>query len=102
MLCTETKRTTSKQNLLLLFLINVSTAPYRIGTTGTLDGTKTHKLVLEGIFGTVKKVITTKKLMEQKSVADLAITCLLLDYCDEDRKTSKEDDVSRRDGLDRH
>ena len=25
--------------------------PYRIGTTGTLDGTKTHKLVLEGLFG---------------------------------------------------
>jgi superfamily II DNA or RNA helicase len=65
-------------------------APYRIGTTGTLDGTKTHKLVLEGIFGTVKKVITTKKLMEQKSVAELAITCLLLDYSDEDRKLVKK------------
>ena len=31
---------------------------YRIGTTGTLDGSKTHKLVLEGIFGTVKHVTT--------------------------------------------
>ena len=61
-------------------------APYRIGTTGTLDGTKTHKLVLEGVFGTVKKVITTKKLMEQKSVADLTITCLLLGYSDEEKK----------------
>ena len=65
-------------------------APYRIGTTGTLDGTKTHKLVLEGIFGTVKKVITTKKLMEQKRVADLSITCLLLGYCDADRKLVKK------------
>ena len=27
------------------------------GLTGTLDGTKTHKLVLEGLFGTVNKVV---------------------------------------------
>ena len=65
-------------------------SPYRIGTTGTLDGTKTHKLVLEGIFGTVKKVITTKKLMEQKSVASLFINCLLLDYSDPDRQAVKK------------
>ena len=24
---------------------------YRVGLTGTLDGSKTHKLVLEGLFG---------------------------------------------------
>ena len=35
---------------------------YRIGTTGTLDGMKTHKLILEGLFGKVKKVISTKEL----------------------------------------
>ena len=28
----------------------VCNAKYRIGTTGTLDGTQTHKLVLEGLF----------------------------------------------------
>lgn len=64
-------------------------APYRIGTTGTLDGTKTHKLVLEGIFGTVKNVITTKKLMENNTVADLDITCLVLEYSDQERKLVK-------------
>ena len=64
-------------------------APYRIGTTGTLDGTKTHKLVLEGIFGTVKNVITTKKLMEDNTVANLDITCLVLDYSDQERKLVK-------------
>lgn len=59
---------------------------FRIGTTGTLDGTKTHKLILEGMFGKVKKVITTKELMEQGSVADLDIKCLVLDYTDEEKK----------------
>ena len=57
-------------------------AKYRIGTTGTLDGTKTHKLVLEGMFGTVRKVTTTKELMDQGHVADFEIKCLLLKYPD--------------------
>lgn len=55
-------------------------ARYRIGTTGTLDGTKTHKLVLEGLFGPVRKVTTTKDLMDQKVVADFNIKCLLLKH----------------------
>ncbi|CAB4170686.1 SSL2 DNA or RNA helicases of superfamily II [uncultured Caudovirales phage] len=57
-------------------------AKYRIGTTGTLDGTKTHKLVLEGLFGPVRKVITTKELMDNKVVADFHIKCLLLKHPD--------------------
>jgi superfamily II DNA or RNA helicase len=59
---------------------------YRIGTTGTLDGTKTHKLVLEGIFGTVHKVTTTKTLIKNQQLADLDIQCLILEYPEEVRK----------------
>ena len=33
---------------------------FRIGTTGTLDGTQTHKLIIEGLFGAVYKVTTTR------------------------------------------
>ena len=61
-------------------------AKYRIGTTGTLDGSKTHKLVLEGIFGTVKKVITTRELIDKNQIANLNITSIVLKYPDEDRK----------------
>jgi superfamily II DNA or RNA helicase len=57
-------------------------AKYRIGTTGTLDGTKTHKLVLEGLFGQVRKVTTTKELMDAKVVADFQIKCLLVKHPD--------------------
>ena len=32
---------------------------YRIGHTGTLDNSKTHKLVLQGLFGSVNKVVST-------------------------------------------
>ena len=58
-------------------------AEYRIGTTGTLDGTQTHQLVLEGLFGPVYKVTTTKKLIQQKSLAELEIFVLLLKYKDD-------------------
>jgi len=63
--------------------------PYRIGTTGTLDGTKTHRLVLEGVFGQVHKVTTTKKLMDDKQLANLKIICCTLNYPDEVRKQVK-------------
>lgn len=64
-----------------------TTTKYRIGTTGTLDGTKTHRLVLEGLFGKVKQVISTKQLMDQGDVAELDISCLMLDYTDEEKKS---------------
>ena len=63
-------------------MINLTKTKYRIGTTGTLDGTKTHKLVLEGLFGPVKKVTTTKELMDQKHIADFEIKCLVLKHSD--------------------
>ena len=53
---------------------------YRIGLTGTLDGTKTNKLVLEGLFGAVNKVTSTAELQEKKQLADLKIICLVLQH----------------------
>ena len=64
-------------------------APFRFGTTGTLDGTKTHKLVLEGCFGPVHKVTQTKTLMDKGELAELKVTCLILEYPDEDKKSVK-------------
>ena len=59
---------------------------YRIGLTGTLNDSTTHRLVLEGLFGKVNKITTTKKLMEQGKVAKLKIQVLLLKYKDAVRK----------------
>lgn len=61
-------------------------AEYRFGTTGTLDGTQTHKLVLEGLFGPVHRVTTTKKLQDNDTLAALKINVLLLKYKEETRK----------------
>ena len=53
---------------------------YRFGLTGTLDGTQTHQLVLEGLFGPVEKVTTTKQLIDNKSLANLKIKCIILKH----------------------
>ena len=53
---------------------------YRVGLTGTLDGSKTHKLVLEGLFGAVNKVVSTSELIEKEQLADLKIICLILQH----------------------
>ena len=59
---------------------------FRVGTTGTLDGSNVHQLVLEGLFGKVYKVTTTKELMDQGSLADLDINILLTKYNEQTRK----------------
>jgi superfamily II DNA or RNA helicase len=64
--------------------------PYRIGTTGTLDGTLTHRLVLEGLFGPVYQVTTTKALMDDDKLAQLNIQALVLKYSDEECKLIKD------------
>ena len=51
-----------------------------MGLTGTLDGSKTHKLVLEGVFGSVNKVISTNILQEREQLAQLKIYCLVLQH----------------------
>ena len=64
--------------------------PYKIGMTGTLDGSKTHKLVLEGLFGAVNKVVSTTELMEKGKLADLKIYCLVLNHGKTERDFIKD------------
>lgn len=72
-----------KAKSLTSILEKCTEAKYRIGTTGTLDGTQTHQLVLEGLFGPVYKVTTTKELMDSDDLAQLNIDILILKYKEE-------------------
>ncbi len=73
-----------KAQSLTTILTSCVNAKYRIGLTGTLDGTKTHKLVLEGLFGPVRKVITTKELIDKDQLSNFEIKCLVLKHTDEE------------------
>ena len=78
-----------KAKSLTTIMTGLKNASYRIGCTGTVDGTQTHKLVLEGLFGPLYQSTTTSKLIENKQLADFRIKCLVLKYPDEICKMSR-------------
>lgn len=83
-----------KAKSLTTIMSGCASAKYRIGTTGTLDGTQTHRLVLEGLFGPVYRATTTSELIEQKHLADFKIKCLVLKYPESVCKQAKDWDYN--------
>jgi superfamily II DNA or RNA helicase len=75
-----------KAKSLTSILTKLENCKYRFGFTGSLDDTQTHKLMLEGLFGPVRHVSTTAKLIEQKHLSDFKIKAIVLDYPDQVRK----------------
>jgi superfamily II DNA or RNA helicase len=63
---------------------------YRIGTTGSIDNKKMNRLVLEGIFGRLHTIATTKELQDKGTLSTLAITSIILNYPEEVRKQCKK------------
>jgi superfamily II DNA or RNA helicase len=56
-------------------------APYRHGFTGTISSeSKVHRLILEGVFGPIKRFVTTKQLMDEGTVADFKVKALVLQH----------------------
>ena len=83
-----------KAKSLTTILSGCTNAKYRIGTTGTLDGTQTHRLVLEGLFGPVYKATSTSELIEKGQLADFKIKCLILKYPEPLCKMAKDWDYN--------
>jgi superfamily II DNA or RNA helicase len=75
-----------KANSLIEIMKKLPNCQHRYGFTGTLDGTQTNKMVLEGLFGPVKQVTSTSKLIEEKHLADFEIKSIVLNYPDEIKK----------------
>ena len=69
-----------KSKSLVSIMTKLADAKFRYGFTGTLDGSQTHKLVLEGLFGPSYKIIKTDELMKKGHLAKLDINVLLLKH----------------------
>ena len=86
-----------KAKSLTSILTKCTEARYRFGLTGTLDGTQTHKLVLEGLFGPHKNVTTSKALIDRGDLANISIDIILLKHkeeaCKEVSKMKYQDEV---------
>jgi superfamily II DNA or RNA helicase len=69
-----------KSKSLISIMTKLDQAKYRFGFTGTLDGSQTHKWVLEGLFGPSYKVTQTQELIEKGHLSKLQIKVLLLKH----------------------
>ena len=87
-----------KSKSLTSILTKLHLCKYRFGLTGTLDGMQTHRLVLEGLFGGLNKVITTKELIDKKTLANFSIKALVLTYPESESKLVK--DMNYQDEVD--
>lgn len=78
-----------KAKSLTSLLSKMTHCKYRFGLTGTLDGTQTHKLVLEGLFGKQFSVTTTKELIDAGKLADFKIKALILKHSEVKARNAK-------------
>ena len=74
-------------------MTKLQSCKYRFGFTGTLDGTETHRLILEGLFGTVEQVVTTKELMDKKTLANLKINCITLKHPEKKERMTYSEEI---------
>ena len=81
-----------KSKSLIEIMTKLHHAKYRFGFTGTLDGTQTHKWVLEGLFGPSYKVTKTDELMKQGHLSQLDIRCIVLKHSPQ-RFETYEDEI---------
>jgi superfamily II DNA or RNA helicase len=77
---------TFKAKSLTTIMNRLINAGIRIGTTGTIDDAVANQMTLEGNFGPIYKVTTTKELIDSDTLAQLEVQCLVLKYSDELKK----------------
>jgi len=80
-----------KSKSLISIMTKLHHAKYRFGFTGTLDGTQTHKWVLEGLFGPSYKVTKTDELMRQGHLSQLDIQCIVLKHSPQKFETYQDE-----------
>ena len=66
---------------------------FRIATTGTLDNTQAHRLIIEGLFGRSYAVTTTKDLIDDKILSQLKIKNILLSYDNTPKKLKYAEEI---------
>ena len=69
-----------KSKSLVSIMTKLLDCKYRYGFTGTLDGTQTHKWVLEGLFGPSYKIVRTDELISDGYLSKLNIKVLVLKH----------------------
>ena len=61
-------------------LCKMNKCQYRFGFSGTLDGTQVNELVLTGLFGPIRRGITTREMMDKGYSSKLKIKIIVLKH----------------------
>jgi superfamily II DNA or RNA helicase len=85
----------AKASSITSIMEKASDVKYRYGLTGSLDNSKTNKLVIQGLFGAVTKVTSTKQLIDEGHLAEINLKCLLLTYNDASKSLVKNMDYQK-------
>jgi len=80
-----------KSKSLIGIMTKLKDCKYRYGFTGTLDGSQTHKWVLEGLFGPSYKITQTAELIEKGHLSKLDIKILLLKHTPQSFNTYEDE-----------
>lgn len=81
-----------KATSLISIMEKCTDVEWRIGTTGTVSNKNSlvNVLTLEGLFGKVKKVASTKELMDQNYLTNIKIKGLVLKHNDKDARKVRQ------------
>lgn len=71
---------TCQARSLVGIMTKLHNAKYRFGFTGTLSDSKTHKWVLEGLFGPSYQITRTDELIQKGHLSELEIKCIILKH----------------------
>ena len=80
-----------KSKSLTGIMTKLHNAKYRFGFTGTLDGSKTHKWVLEGLFGSCDRVTKTDDLIKSGYLSKFRIKILLCQHAPQHFETYQDE-----------
>lgn len=77
---------TASASSLTSILERCTTTPYRHGLTGTLDGAECNELVIQGLLGPKKRIVSAREIIDQGRASDLEIRMTMLDYPNSERQ----------------
>jgi superfamily II DNA or RNA helicase len=76
-------------------LENIPHVKFRLGFTGTLDGSETNEMVLRGLVGPVRQYTTQRELIDRGYNAELHLKILQMVYSEEEKKACKKLDYQK-------
>jgi len=80
-----------KSKSLIKIVEKMSDCKYKFGFTGTISSkSQVNKLILEGLFGPLKRVVSTKDLIDEGTLAEFRVKAILLNYSLEAKKAYKK------------